>query len=175
MDSSELLAQVNAGVGAVAVANGFTGHSREALGGKLFARWLRNAGWKTERIEMVWRIKGPRELIVSFDVELPVDSETSILLDGQGVAHLAAGDPSYRLPGSIMGALGGEGFVRGVVKDVEEQIGWFDRLYGTPEKCIERLKNPGGRNGCRAGFPPAMEHLKRAGAQPHPTDAGPGK
>jgi hypothetical protein len=143
----------------IATTNGFTleGHG-ELIQGKRIVTWLKDLGWKRDVIQLAIREKSPVEFVVSFDVRLMLEDGRKILLDGQGVAWLARKEPGYKIT-KISGEMAWEDAVKRSLLDVREQIEWFEQLYGTPQKCLTRISQQFDRNGCRAGFPPAVDHL----------------
>lgn len=127
--------------------------------GRGLDQWFRDAGWKADGVDLVWRTPSPTSVDVAVYVRVPVGQ--GVELDGTTTSFLAGHGEYYDLPGGLFRGSREDKLVDTVVKDVVAALGWFEQ-YATPAKCLARLEEDD-RNGPRKGsrlHQAAVEHLR---------------
>ena len=141
-EASPYLLAVVATLGSELAAAGFvSAKNRKSDGKHRWDRWVRDAGWKHDVVEVSSVTRVGWSLIPHVSVELPHAAGGLGLLDGSTVGAVVGRPSTYRYPlfYTFFAARRGPRFGRRVARDVVTALRFFDD-YPTPAQALERLQ-----------------------------------
>lgn len=148
MNRTDLISRVDVAISDCIKPLGFT-HAEPDL-------WVREAGWRTDRVELVGRTGRKLTFFINLYVTLPPDPKSGC--DFQSLAFVNLPATARHLYVAYYFADDHDRLLSRIREELTNVPGWFSQ-FETPAKCLDYLRTKGDKNPISSAYKYCEEYL----------------